>query len=60
MPTLILHGDNDQIAPLDLCWRRTAQVITGSELKVYEGASHSLPLIETDRLNTDLLAFIQD
>src|SRR5215469_13477957 len=45
IPTLIIHGNNDQTAPLDLCGRRTAGLIPGSELKVYEGASHGLPLV---------------
>lgn len=59
VPTLIIHGDSDQIAPLDMCGRRTAQAISGSELRVYEGAWHGLPFTHKDRLNDDLLAFIQ-
>ena len=59
VPTLIIHGDADQGAPIDLTGRRTAQAIPGSELKVYEGAAHGLFITEKDRLNTDLLAFIQ-
>jgi non-heme chloroperoxidase len=59
VPTLIIHGDADQGAPLDLTGRRTAQAIPGSQLKVYEGAAHGLFITEKDRLNADLLAFIQ-
>jgi len=59
MPTLIIHGEKDQSAPLDMCGRRTAQAIAGSELKVYESAAHGLFLTHKDRLNSDLLAFIQ-
>jgi non-heme chloroperoxidase len=59
VPTLIIHGDNDQNSPLDITGRRTAQAIPGSELKVYAGAAHGLFLTHKDRLNTDLLAFIQ-
>ncbi|HEY4387235.1 MAG TPA: alpha/beta hydrolase [Ktedonobacteraceae bacterium] len=59
VPTLIIHGDKDQTAPLDLCGRRTAQAITGSQLKIYEGAAHGLFLTMRDRLNSDLLAFIK-
>jgi len=59
VPTLIIHGDNDQSAPLDLCGRRTAQAIAGSQLKVYEGAAHGLFLTHKDRLTSDLLDFIR-
>lgn len=60
VPTLILHGDNDQIAPLDLCGRRYARGISGSELKIYPGGGHGMFLTHRDRLNSDLLAFIED
>jgi non-heme chloroperoxidase len=59
VPTLIIHGDNDQSAPLELCGRRTAQAIPASELKVYAGAAHGLFLTHTDQLNAVLLAFIR-
>lgn len=59
VPTLLIHGEQDQNAPLHLCAGRTTQVIAGSELKVYEGAAHGLFLTHKDRLNADLLAFIQ-
>jgi pimeloyl-ACP methyl ester carboxylesterase len=59
VPTMVIHGDNDQNAPLELCGRRTAQLIAGSQLKVYEGAAHGLFLTHKERLNNDLLAFIQ-
>jgi non-heme chloroperoxidase len=58
MPTLIIHGDADQSAPIELTGRRTARAISGSKLKVYEGAAHGLFVTEKDRLNADLLAFI--
>lgn len=59
VPTLIIHGDKDRATPLDLCGRRTAQAIPLSQINVYEGASHNLPFAHIDRLNDDLLAFIQ-
>ena len=59
VPTLIIHGDKDQSAPLDLCGRRTAQAIAGSQFKVYEAAAHGLFLTHKSRLNDDLLAFIE-
>lgn len=42
VPTLVVHGEKDQGAPLELCGRRTAQAIPNSQLKVYEGAAHGL------------------
>ena len=59
VPTLIIHGARDQSAPLELCGRRTAQAIAGSQLTVYEDAPHGLFVTEKDRLNEDISAFIQ-
>jgi non-heme chloroperoxidase len=59
VPTLIIHGDRDQNASIETCGRRTAQAISGSQFKVYEGAAHGLFITDKDRLNSDLLAFIQ-
>lgn len=56
--TLIIHGDRDQSAPLELTGRRVAQLIAGSELKVYEGAPHGLFITHMDRLNRDLVDFV--
>lgn len=58
MPTLIIHGDADQGAPLPLTGQKTAQAIPGSQLKIYEDAPHGLFITAKDRLNQDLLAFI--
>jgi non-heme chloroperoxidase len=60
MPTLIIHGEHDTNAPLDLTARKTVQEIPGSELRVYQGAAHGLFFTEKDRLNADLLAFIAE
>jgi pimeloyl-ACP methyl ester carboxylesterase len=57
VPTLIIHGDKDTSAPLELTGRRTAVLIPGAQLKVYEGAPHGLMLTHIDRLNRDLIAF---
>jgi pimeloyl-ACP methyl ester carboxylesterase len=59
VPTLVIHGEKDQQALLDLCGRRTAQAIEGSQFKVYEGAAHGLFLTHRDRLTNDLLNFIR-
>lgn len=58
LPTLILHGTNDASAPLELTGRRCAQLIRGSELKIYDGAPHGLFLTHAGQVNRDLLNFI--
>lgn len=58
MPTLVVHGVDDQTAPFALCGEGTATLIPGSELKAY-ATGHGLFITEMDRLNHDLLAFIQ-
>lgn len=57
-PTLILHGDQDASAPLPLTGAKTAKLIKGSKLIVYEGAPHPLPLTHGERLIADMLAFM--
>lgn len=57
MPTLVIHGAADLFAPLELCGRRTAELIPGAQLAVYD-TGHGLFLTEKDRLNRDLLTFI--
>ena len=57
-PTLIVHGDRDASAPLPLTGAKTAKLIKGSKLTVYEGAPHPLPLTHSERLIADMLAFM--
>jgi non-heme chloroperoxidase len=57
-PTLIVQGDKDASAPLELTGARTARLIKGSRLIVYEGAPHALPLTHSARFTADLLAFM--
>ena len=59
VPTLIIQGDKDASTPLDLTGRKTAKLIPGAELKVYEGAPHGLMFTHIDRFNRDLIAFAQ-
>ncbi|WP_437672130.1 alpha/beta fold hydrolase [Sorangium sp. So ce131] len=59
VPTLVLHGDRDVSAPLALTGERTAALIPGSRLVVYEGAPHGLFITHRERLSRDLLAFAQ-
>jgi non-heme chloroperoxidase len=58
VPTLVVHGDADVSAPLELTGRKTAQLIPGSQLRVYARGPHGLMFTHTDRLNSDLLAFV--
>jgi non-heme chloroperoxidase len=56
-PTLILQGDIDKSAPLELHGRPTHELIAGSRLLVYENAAHALPYTHTDRMLADIVAF---
>ncbi len=60
MPTLVIHGDADQIAPIELTGVPTAAAIPNSELRIYEGASHGLFVTDRERLNADLVAFTKE
>jgi non-heme chloroperoxidase len=57
-PTLIVHGDDDQIVPIDAAARASKRLIPHAELKVYVGAPHGLTDTHKDQLNADLLAFL--
>ncbi len=59
VPTLIVHGDDDQIVPIDASARAATKLVKQSTLLVYEGAPHGLPTTHKHRLNADLLAFIK-
>jgi non-heme chloroperoxidase len=58
-PTLILHGDDDQIVPIDAAARAAARLVPQAALVVYEGAPHGITDTHKERLNADLLAFVQ-
>jgi non-heme chloroperoxidase len=58
VPTLIVHGDDDQIVPIGMSML-SSKLVEDATLKVYEGAPHGLPSTHQDRLNADLLAFIR-
>jgi non-heme chloroperoxidase len=59
VPTLILHGDDDQIVPIGASARLSAKIVTGSALKVYPGAPHGMCSTHKDQVNADLLAFLE-
>jgi non-heme chloroperoxidase len=59
VPTLIMHGDDDQIVPLDLTARKAADLVEGSVLKIYEGLPHGMCTTHSELINPDLLDFIR-
>ena len=58
LPTLIIHGERDKSAPVDLTARRSAALIAGSEMRIYEGAPHGLVITHQDRLARDLADWV--
>jgi non-heme chloroperoxidase len=59
VPTLILHGDDDQIVPIADSALRTAKLVRGARLKVLPGAPHGMCSTRKDEVNAELLAFLQ-
>ena len=59
VPTLILHGDDDQIVPYADAVLLSAKLIKKSTLKVYKGGSHGMCTTQKNQVNEDLLAFIK-
>jgi non-heme chloroperoxidase len=59
VPTLIVHGDDDQIVPIGNSALLSAKLVRDATLKIYKGGSHSLGDTSKDQLNADLLAFIK-
>jgi non-heme chloroperoxidase len=57
VPTLILHGDDDQIVPIGASALLSAKIVAGSTLKIYPGGAHALGDTSRDQVNADLLAF---
>lgn len=59
VPTLIMHGDDDQIVPIGASAHRSAKIVKGAQLKVYRGLPHGMCTTDKDRINADLLAFVE-
>lgn len=59
VPTLILHGDDDQIVPIGASALRSSKLVRNATLRVYAGAPHGLAYTHKDQLNADLLAFLK-
>ena len=57
VPTLILHGDDDQIVPIQAAALQSAKIVKNAKLKVYPGYPHGMPTTHADQINADLLAF---
>ena len=59
LPTLIIHGDDDQIVPFADAAGKSSKIVKGAQLKVYEGAPHGLTSTRKDQFQADLLTFMQ-
>jgi non-heme chloroperoxidase len=59
VPTLILHGDDDQIVPIGAAGLMSAKIVKNATLKVYPGFPHGMPTTNADQINADLLAFFK-
>src|SRR5207249_366952 len=59
VPTLILHGDDDQIVPIGASAMLASKLVKGAKLKVYKGASHGMCTTQKNEINEDLLAFVK-
>ena len=59
VPTLILHGDDDQIVPIGASAVLSSKLVKGSTLKIYKGLPHGMCQSHKDQINADLLAFLE-
>jgi len=59
VPTLILHGDDDQIVPIGASAMRSSKLIKNATLEVYKDAPHGMCTTHKDQVNADLLAFLK-
>jgi len=59
VPTLFLHGDDDQIVPIGAAAIPASKIVKGAKLKVYRGGAHGMCTTQKDEVNEDLLAFIK-
>ena len=60
VPTLVIHGDDDQVVPFEVGGKASAARIKGARLKVYPGAPHGITDTHKAELSADLLAFLND
>ena len=60
LPVLLVHGEDDQVVPIDAPARKAIELLPNGMLKTYPGLSHGLFATHPDLINADLLAFIED
>jgi non-heme chloroperoxidase len=59
VPTLVMHGDDDQIVPIDNSAKLAVKLLKKGELKIYPGFPHGMATVNAETINADLLAFIE-
>ena len=59
LPTLIIHGDDDQIVPIGASALAASKILKNARLEIYKGAPHAIPQMQKDKLNADLLVFLK-
>jgi non-heme chloroperoxidase len=59
VPTLVLHGADDQIVPIEAAAMMSSKIVKDAKLKVYPGYPHGMPTTHADQINADLLAFLK-
>ncbi len=59
VPTLVMHGEDDQIVPINISGKRTAQLVKGAQTILYPGLPHGLTATNPDQVNADLLTFVK-
>jgi len=59
VPTLIIHGDDDQIVPIGDSALLSSKIVKNNTLKIYPGAPHGLTATHKDQVNADLLSFVR-
>jgi non-heme chloroperoxidase len=59
VPTLIMHGTDDQIVPVGASAMMSSKLVKHAQLKLYDGAPHGMPVTHAEQVNSDLLAFLQ-
>jgi non-heme chloroperoxidase len=59
VPTLVMHGDDDQIVPYADAGPLSAKLLKNSKLKIYPGYPHGMPTTHAEQINADLFAFIK-
>ena len=59
IPTLVMHGDDDQIVPIANSGLLSAKLVKGAQLNVYKGLAHGMAITHHEQINPDLLSFIR-